>query len=195
MPKPKTFKSSLPYRRYADQRRNAAQRGIPFELTFDEWLKIWADSGHFHERGRNAGQYVMGRIGDKGPYAIDNVIILLHEKNDSDAGIGRTYVRTIETREKLRIVNTGKKLSAETKDKIGKTLTGKKRSVEFCIKMKQQNTGRKLSEETKAKIRESNIKAYQSIELRKKIGKAISQAKDEDYQELKRQVVQTYDIR
>ena len=185
----------MPYRRYIDQKRNAAQRGIPFELTFEEWLKIWADSGHFHERGRNAGQYVMGRIGDRGPYAVDNVLILQHEVNDSAAGLGRTYVRTIETREKLRIINTGKKLSAEHKIKIGKTLTGKKRSVEFCIKMKQQNTGRKLSEETKAKIRESNIRAYQSEELRNKVGKAISQAKDENYQELKRQIIQTYDIR
>lgn len=61
--------------RYRDQMRNAAVRGIEWEITFPEWMSVWRDSGHFSERGRGVGRYVMGRTGDVGPYAIGNVYI------------------------------------------------------------------------------------------------------------------------
>lgn len=62
----------------------AKQRGIPFLLTFEEWLGIWLDSGKWLERGWNKGQYVMARIGDKGAYEIGNVYICLSEENRAD---------------------------------------------------------------------------------------------------------------
>ena len=40
----------------------ARKRGISFLLTFDEWWKIWQDSGHWEERGTKGGQYVMARF-------------------------------------------------------------------------------------------------------------------------------------
>jgi len=38
---------------YMKHRRHAKARGIPFLLSYEEWLKIWMDSGHWHDRGVN----------------------------------------------------------------------------------------------------------------------------------------------
>lgn len=67
--------------RYRDHKHNAKMKGIGFELSFEQWLEIWKASGHLAERGRRRGQYVMARLGDRGPYAIDNVKIISHEQN------------------------------------------------------------------------------------------------------------------
>ncbi len=63
------------------QKARAGKRGIEFLLTFEEWLKIWEDSGHIHERGRLKHQYCMARNGDCGPYAVGNVSIITMEEN------------------------------------------------------------------------------------------------------------------
>ena len=68
---------------------SAVTRGIEFQLTFDAWLSIWLESGHWHERGCHKGQYVMSRRGDIGPYAIGNVFIQTTEMNTKDALIGK----------------------------------------------------------------------------------------------------------
>ena len=71
--------SSIPDSRLSDNRKftmhraNAKSRSVAFELTFDEWLAWWKDTGHYHERGKRRGQYVMGRKGDVGPYALGNI--------------------------------------------------------------------------------------------------------------------------
>lgn len=67
--------------KYMRAKNNAVQRGV--EWLFDEstWLKVWKASGHFSERGRGPGQYQMARIGDCGPYAPWNVVIVRMESN------------------------------------------------------------------------------------------------------------------
>jgi hypothetical protein len=40
--------------KYDQHKYRAERRGIPFELTFKQWLKIWTDSGHLRERGHNS---------------------------------------------------------------------------------------------------------------------------------------------
>ena len=67
--------------KYARARNNALQRGVEWLFTFDEWLKVWKDSGHYAERGRGAGCYQMARFGDCGPYAPWNVAIVRMEAN------------------------------------------------------------------------------------------------------------------
>ena len=69
---------------YRIQKANAKARGIPWQLEYWEWLQIWQDSGHLHERGVHGGQWVMGRNGDIGPYSAQNVKIIRHETNVSD---------------------------------------------------------------------------------------------------------------
>ena len=72
-------------RRFTFQLVRAAQRGIEWCLTFEEWLDVWQRSGHSHERGRGRGRYVMARRGDIGPYSVGNVEIILYEQNSRDA--------------------------------------------------------------------------------------------------------------
>jgi hypothetical protein len=77
-----------------DQHKYRAERcGIPFELTFKQWLKIWQESGHLHERGHRQGQYVMARFFGRGSYKIGNVRIIPAEDNN--------HLRSAETRARM----------------------------------------------------------------------------------------------
>jgi hypothetical protein len=70
--------------RYRMQKVNAATRGIPFLLTFEEWMGWWEATGHYHEYGRKRGQYCMARKGDVGPYALDNIYCATATENQDD---------------------------------------------------------------------------------------------------------------
>ena len=85
------------------QRAGAKRRGIAWDFTFEDWMAVWTESGHFAERGRNKGQYVMARNGDTGPYARGNVSIILHSRNMSDA-----HVNVPEKCSPARRIGTGK---------------------------------------------------------------------------------------
>jgi hypothetical protein len=88
--------------RYQQQKSRASDRGILFLLTFEEWLSIWEKSGHLHERGVGKGQYVMARLGDKGPYATGNVKIITTGDN------AREVAQTKELRRKKGAQAIGK---------------------------------------------------------------------------------------
>ena len=85
---------------------NAKRRGIEFLLTFEEWLKIWVDSGKVEQRGRGANKYCMCRIGDKGAYSIDNVFIGQGKQNVSDGNLGK--FDSEETKRKKSLAAKGK---------------------------------------------------------------------------------------
>lgn len=77
-------------RKWYDQRQNARRRGIEWDLSFADWLKIWTDSGHWHERGiKSRNSYVMSRKGDCGPYSVDNVVIKTNYDNVIEGNIGK----------------------------------------------------------------------------------------------------------
>jgi hypothetical protein len=82
--KPKTSQrpcySTPPYK-FAQQRNNARRRGVEWLMSFDEWWGLWLESGKWNQRGKGDGQYVMGRHGDVGPYAVGNVSIILCNEN------------------------------------------------------------------------------------------------------------------
>jgi hypothetical protein len=85
---------STPLGKFEQQRRQAKQRGIEWLLSFDEWFKVWQDSGMWLLRGKRAGQYVMARKGDVGPYSTANVYICLASENHSHAHAnGRVPIR------------------------------------------------------------------------------------------------------
>ena len=118
---------------YCRHRRNSKGREILFLLSFHEWLTIWIESGHLHQRGRGAGQYVMARDGDRGSYAHYNVQIITVEQNHSDGtiGIDRKNVSD-ETRRKMSLSHTGKirgPLSAEHRKKLSIAKIGNKNGV------------------------------------------------------------------
>lgn len=60
-------------RRFDEQRRAAAKRGIAWEFTLEQWWHWWCVDDRWSRRGRQSGQLVMARTGDAGPYAWDNV--------------------------------------------------------------------------------------------------------------------------
>jgi hypothetical protein len=80
--------------KYDQHKYRAERRGIPFELTFKQWWKIWQDSGHLHERGRRQGQYVMARFFGRGSYKIGNVRII-------PAAEDNNYLTSAEARARL----------------------------------------------------------------------------------------------
>ena len=84
-----------PYGKFIYARKNALIRNIEWKLTFDEWWKIWQDSGHWEERG--ADGFVMCRKSDEGSYNIDNVYIAHHTVNNSDAMINKKLLRDPNT--------------------------------------------------------------------------------------------------
>jgi hypothetical protein len=71
--------------RFLQQRNQAKQRGIEWDLSYLEWLAIWRGSGHLFERGRHKGSYQMCRFEDVGPYASSNVRIDRMENNIREA--------------------------------------------------------------------------------------------------------------
>ena len=73
---------------FSQQRRNAKERGIGWKLKLWDWWVIWKSSGHWDERGRNSGEYVMCRYGDRGNYEVGNVHIATSNAN------GRESVQT-----------------------------------------------------------------------------------------------------
>jgi hypothetical protein len=87
-------------KKYFEQRKRANQRGIEFLITFEQWVEVWEQSGKWDQRGAGRGKYNMSRIGDTGPYAVNNVFIQSHEDNISDAHLGK--VRSDKTKMKMR---------------------------------------------------------------------------------------------
>jgi NUMOD3 motif len=162
-------------KQFRDQRSHAKQRSIEFHLTFEEWLDIWEKSGHYEERGKMRGQYVMSRYGDSGPYTVDNVFIQAHSQNIKDAHVGRKYggkSLSEEHKEKIRASNIGKKHSEEAKAKMREAKIGKKPSDEARNKMREAKLGRKFSEEHKEKIRAGNKGKKLSEETKAKMSAA-----------------------
>lgn len=114
---------------YRTHIHNANVRGIEMRFTFEEWLKVWEDSGHLHERGTRKGRYCMARIEDKGHYKLGNVKIILHRDNILEK------VYKDSQREAIRKSNLSREykefnLTKEQCNKISKKLTGKKHTKE-----------------------------------------------------------------
>jgi len=79
---------------YTTHKSNAKRRGVGFNLTYDEWVNIWEESGHLSNRGRKKGQYVMCRNGDCGAYEIGNVFIGISNENTRDGNKGKVLSET-----------------------------------------------------------------------------------------------------
>ena len=71
--------------KYGNAKRHALERGVEWHLSFQEWYDWWQATGHYHERGPRANQYCMARIGDVGPYALDNIKCITNRENVLEA--------------------------------------------------------------------------------------------------------------
>lgn len=82
-----TWHRPHPWAVFYYQRAAAKNRGIAWEFTFPEWWGVWERSGKWTRRGRraSAGDYVMARFGDTGPYNAQNVEIAPALQNAKDS--------------------------------------------------------------------------------------------------------------
>ena len=62
---------------------------IHWDLSFDDWLSIWTNSGKLNLRGRKKGQYCMSRQNDIGAYSASNVLIKPCQENTSEGQVGK----------------------------------------------------------------------------------------------------------
>lgn len=71
-------------KKYHEQGVQASRRNIPFLMSYYEWYQLWRESDQLYNRGFHRGQYVMARIGDKGPYRLGNVKIITCSENSKE---------------------------------------------------------------------------------------------------------------
>lgn len=71
------------------QRSGAAARGIDWKLRLIDWWRVWEESRHWSERGKNLGQYVMSRKYDARGYEVGNVYIQTSSRNSSEKMYGK----------------------------------------------------------------------------------------------------------
>lgn len=83
--------------RFHIQRVHAGVREIEWDLSFEDWLAWWMDSGHLHERGSKPDEYCMARHGDTGPYALDNIKCITNRENHKE----KTWVPTADQRKRM----------------------------------------------------------------------------------------------
>lgn len=83
-------KSKTPANAFVRQKQNAGKRGIAWDLTLPQWWDVWQQSGKWDQRGRGQG-YCMARVGDSGPYAVDNVYVCTIGQNFSDSYLKTPY--------------------------------------------------------------------------------------------------------
>ena len=132
------------------QKSCAKRRGIKWELTFDQWLLLWIESGCLAQRGGGPEQYVMARIGDRGPYAVGNVKIITGRQNSLERRC------TEVCRAKMRAAAIGNnnakghKQTAYHRSKISRALLGKKNAL-----------GCQRSAETRARMSSAQLQRYQ----------------------------------
>jgi hypothetical protein len=133
--------------RFLVQRTSAAVRGIVWDLSFNNWMEIWRESGHLAQRGRGDGKYCMARFGDTGPYSVGNVYITTHNQNSKD--MLQFGCQTPEARANLSMAMKGVKKSPEHRANLSRALKGNPKVGSWL--------GKHLSPEHRAKISATKI--------------------------------------
>ena len=69
--------------RYRDQRRSAKERGIPFNLTYEEWYNWYLSQGVDKNirQGKDGNCWCMCRYNDSGPYELGNIYLDTNSNN------------------------------------------------------------------------------------------------------------------
>lgn len=91
---------------------------ILWKLSFDDWFKIWQDSGHWEQRGVGLGKYCMSRVNDIGNYEVGNVEIKTMSENIIEGQLGRKFPQ--KGRPGKIVIH-----SEETKQKISNATKGR----------------------------------------------------------------------
>lgn len=76
------------YRVWIQQKNQAQWREEGWNIDFETWKQLWADSGQWDNRGRVKGTYCMTRKDWSTPWTLDNVVIVpreVHAKMQGEA--------------------------------------------------------------------------------------------------------------
>lgn len=90
-PDPKLHSMLIPYLRHKAQ---AKFRNEPFEVTFEEWSKLWWNM--WEQRGRKPHEFCMTREDEDGAWTLKNILIISREdhfksrRNHPNQGRGKT---------------------------------------------------------------------------------------------------------
>lgn len=68
---------------FRNLKNRAKQRGIAFELTFDEFAAFCNETDYLEKKGREPHSYTIDRIKTHLPYCYSNLRILTHAQNSS----------------------------------------------------------------------------------------------------------------
>jgi hypothetical protein len=107
--------------RYRMQEKAAKKRGIGWEITLAEWVKLWNDSGKWALRGVRKGCYCMARNADVGPYKVGNVAIVLCSVNHRDRTPAGGWLRDAPVKGWSKVCKNRLK---PYQAKLGRTLLG-----------------------------------------------------------------------
>ena len=111
---------------YIQHRAQCGQRGIGFDLTFEEWLDVWTASGLIKERGRTRNGAVMGRKDKTGAFTVDNVEITRAWKNMASRDFTSNRKRIVTPAGEFDSVKEASEYYGVTPGAISQRLTAKK---------------------------------------------------------------------
>ncbi len=114
-----------------------AAKDRPYNMSLEDHLNAWEQSGKVHLRNRSNYGYVMTRKNLSEPFSNDNYLITVRWRSQYLGMMPKGGKHTDEAKEKIRQARLGKKFSAASK-----------------AKMRVAKLGTKQSEETKRKISE-----------------------------------------
>ena len=87
-------KAKLRYHQQKAQSKSRLDKNgnqILWNLTFEQWIDIWINSGHWDQRGCKLGDYCMTRKNDVGHYEVGNVEIKSISENVKEGQTGRKF--------------------------------------------------------------------------------------------------------
>ena len=105
------------YKKYLNIKGRAKERGVDFLLSLEEYKQLAFDVGikEASEIGRTSGKFHLGRIGDKGPYAVGNCRFIPREQNDLEALNNGAYDEVSRLRTGTSKLNDGGRLATSKK--------------------------------------------------------------------------------
>ena len=74
---PRIKKEDYPtYQDYFDWKSSCKRSGNEVDITMQDWIQWWNDSGLWSQRGRGRLDYCMGRIDVQKPFSLDNIVAI-----------------------------------------------------------------------------------------------------------------------
>jgi len=131
---------------YRSQGYSAKERNIEFNLTWQEWITWWIDTGHVAERGAHKDEYVMSRFNDTGPYELGNIKCITQGENKRESCLNPAQMkRTAAGVRKAKLGKTYEEMYGDRAKsialKISKSAKGQIKIQASCIYCKK--TGQK----------------------------------------------------